>query len=31
MTLERALLIGKFVVAVISFIATQVVPFIAGF
>lgn len=31
MTLERVLLIGKFVVAVISFIATQVLPFIASF
>lgn len=30
MTLEKVLFVGKFVVAVISFIATEVVPFIAG-
>lgn len=30
MTLERALLIGKFIVAVISFVATTVLPFIAS-
>lgn len=30
MTLERILLIGRFAVAVISFVATTVVPFIAS-
>jgi len=31
MTLDNALRIGKFIVAVIAFIATEVVPFVAGF
>jgi hypothetical protein len=31
MTLENVVRIGRFVVAVLSFIATEVVPFIAGF
>lgn len=30
MTLDRVLLIGRFVIAVISFVATTVVPFIAS-
>jgi hypothetical protein len=30
MTLDRVLLIGRFVVAVISFVATEVLPFIAS-
>jgi hypothetical protein len=31
MTLDNVLRIGKFVVKVLVFIATEVVPFIAGF
>lgn len=30
MTLDRVLLIGRFVIAVISFVATEVLPFIAS-
>ena len=30
MTLDRVLLIGRFAVAVISFVATEVLPFIAS-
>lgn len=30
MNLDKIILIGKFIVAVISFIATEVLPFIAG-
>lgn len=30
-TLEKFIIVGKFIVAVISFIATEVVPLIAAF